>query len=374
MPVTPAQPKKRDVHWIVAIVLALALLGIATAAPALGIGLALVLIVLDIAVLANRFSRTAFGYLLLPDPTRPSVVGIAVLELGLALFVVITAIGARSAASARMEQERVSEVRRAAAAAQEARARELEVQRLTREATAAAREIGSTITSAQAEIDRGNFERAGEILRQASERRAPFLVLRPLPEDVARASTALDTNVQFVECVLGGRRSVEEARRLLAEGTQQARDRDYLAADGSLRGALAALDGIGAECRQEVNASDVRPTIERQQLRIEAPLRRAQALHEKEEAYAALCGPRVQPSEWDGAIIGFETAVERTAHDPDSIDVENCAVPQLTRGDCWVSECSVRGRNAFGAMVLNRIRFFFRSVDGIAQVLSTETL
>jgi hypothetical protein len=44
---------------------------------------------------------------------------------------------------------------------------------------------------------------------------------------------------------------------------------------------------------------------------------------------------------------------KRSAHDPGSIDSENCTVPVLTEG-CWKTSCIVRGKNAFGAMVANQ--------------------
>jgi hypothetical protein len=59
---------------------------------------------------------------------------------------------------------------------------------------------------------------------------------------------------------------------------------------------------------------------------------------------------------WDGELVGSESYISRTAHDPDSIDVENCTVPKLT-DDCWITICDVRGKNAFGALVLNRYKF-----------------
>lgn len=72
---------------------------------------------------------------------------------------------------------------------------------------------------------------------------------------------------------------------------------------------------------------------------------------------AARCGAeRPSLSVFEGELIGSESYVAQTAHDPDSIDVENCTPPALGR-QCWESTCDVRGRNAFGAMVLNRMTF-----------------
>lgn len=51
--------------------------------------------------------------------------------------------------------------------------------------------------------------------------------------------------------------------------------------------------------------------------------------------------------------------MRRIANDPDSIDVEQCTQPSLAVNTqhCWLSTCSVLGRNGFGAMIRNRMQF-----------------
>lgn len=87
-------------------------------------------------------------------------------------------------------------------------------------------------------------------------------------------------------------------------------------------------------------------------------------------ALSAVCGdtpPMI--SAWDGELVGAERYLAASAHDPDSIDVEHCTNPVLTRA-CWVTTCEVRGRNAFGMRVLNRVRF---SVGRDNHILASET-
>jgi len=50
----------------------------------------------------------------------------------------------------------------------------------------------------------------------------------------------------------------------------------------------------------------------------------------------------------------LESKIEESAHDPDSIDVSNCTRPVLSKDNCWVSTCDVRGKNAFGALTLQK--------------------
>ena len=61
---------------------------------------------------------------------------------------------------------------------------------------------------------------------------------------------------------------------------------------------------------------------------------------------------------WNGdELMGAEAYLQETANDPDSIEVRRCTRPVLTRTDCWTSTCQVRERNAFNALVLNRVIF-----------------
>jgi hypothetical protein len=79
---------------------------------------------------------------------------------------------------------------------------------------------------------------------------------------------------------------------------------------------------------------------------------------QEQVALHAVCGDLPFRSEWEGEYGKVESAaVKRVAHAPSLIDVENCTVAVLTREHCWVTTCEVRGKNAFGAKVLDRRRF-----------------
>ena len=79
---------------------------------------------------------------------------------------------------------------------------------------------------------------------------------------------------------------------------------------------------------------------------------------EEERLYRVACGDPPEPDGWDGGHYLIESYVERSAHDPDSIDVERCSSPALTEKNCWVIQCDVLGKNAFGAQVRNRGTFW----------------
>lgn len=118
-----------------------------------------------------------------------------------------------------------------------------------------------------------------------------------------------------------------------------------------------------------VNAE--RKRVEREQALVRAKAEREQAAakakEEKEAAYAAICGEKPTISSWDGEVIGLERALKETAHDPDSIDVEKCTNPILTTGSCWLVTCNVRGKNAFGAMILQRRTFSYSKALGFQE-------
>ena len=91
---------------------------------------------------------------------------------------------------------------------------------------------------------------------------------------------------------------------------------------------------------------------------IERDVSALEARANKELVYVVSCGDRPKHSGWDGGNSAAEQLVKRSAHDPDSIDVENCTAPELTMRSCWQFTCDVRGKNMFGAMVLNRRTFY----------------
>ena len=60
--------------------------------------------------------------------------------------------------------------------------------------------------------------------------------------------------------------------------------------------------------------------------------------------------------------------IKQTAHDPDSIDVENCTQPVMSGEACWLFGCDVRGKNAFGAKVFSRKRYSYSKALGFQEV------
>jgi hypothetical protein len=73
-------------------------------------------------------------------------------------------------------------------------------------------------------------------------------------------------------------------------------------------------------------------------------------------ALAERCGDKPGWS-FHGGLVIVDLYMQQTAHDPDSIQSEQCTDPVLT-DRCWRSSCLVRGRNVFGALVANQYTFY----------------
>ena len=78
--------------------------------------------------------------------------------------------------------------------------------------------------------------------------------------------------------------------------------------------------------------------------------------------YMLLCGEKTSVRALEYAL---KIIIKRTAHDPGSISVKNCTSPILSKENCWVTQCDVRGKNAFGAMILNRKTYSINSLTAL---------
>jgi hypothetical protein len=74
------------------------------------------------------------------------------------------------------------------------------------------------------------------------------------------------------------------------------------------------------------------------------------------DAIRKLCGQLT--ISWDSfAPTVAADYVKTKANDPDAIDVKNCTALRFDKEHCWLTDCDVRAKNAFGAKILKRIRF-----------------
>lgn len=153
----------------------------------------------------------------------------------------------------------------------------------------------------------------------------------------------------------------------LDQAKEKAKSKNWLEADKLLKEASSALSKIPEESRSR-KEKRLSKQIDRLTSKYE---KRANEKREEiagEQAYRELCGKPPVPSSWDGGIRSVESYVKSSAHDPGSIDVENCSTPVLSSDSCWRTECHVLGKNAFGAKVRNVGTFWIAS----DQVVKTE--
>lgn len=136
---------------------------------------------------------------------------------------------------------------------------------------------------------------------------------------------------------------------------------DPVAAEDAYDAALVAIDALdeAAVAGDEGDVRDVRRRVDRARRSNHSRAERLRRQRLDRAARMAVCGAAPTVSAFGGELIGAARLMRRSAHDPDSIEVENCSTPALaeSRNYCWLSTCDVLGRNMFGAMVRNTIQF-----------------
>lgn len=197
----------------------------------------------------------------------------------------------------------------------------------------------------------------------------PYENLVPPVAELTSLKQELGTYERHLAALAGAKDALGAGAGKLQEAAALIKDGDYVAADAVYGALLAKLD-VPESSAQYVSMPDVkklRATAESKRKAIGSRVKRQQLEIAKAELYATMCGDKPVRSEWDGEIVGLERHLKEAAHDPSSIDVENCTLPVMTEERCWVSTCNVRGKNMFGAMILRRIRYSFSKL-GIEEV------
>jgi hypothetical protein len=277
---------------------------------------------------------------------------ISFLSRGLAVWLAVTASLGMFMSVAALGAERSKEAKRLAAAAQaaaEADAREKEGEQLRGAANDVMTEGRAAIAHARSALDGGKYEDVEAAMGGALSQLENLAALVP---PVEGAGAVRDEAAAVAE----------EARRFLSAKGSVARalqhaeitGADLLAYDAQLQADQAALAGVtgaplakyGKELRRAQGA------VDRRRKAIAKEVAAAKREASKRSATVAACGDMPDSNSW-GFRRRAEVFLKETAHDPDSLEVESCIVPVLSADRCWVSKCAVRGKNAFGARVLN---------------------
>jgi len=274
-------------------------------------------------------------------------------------------------AEARFKEE-AAEAAKKKAAEDEARRKQLQASLLAEapakatEWSASLKKVSDDIASIKTNADLHARQAELTALRDQSKQWLDQLDTKP-PVAVAAESEIestlgrLQPTTDFVDGVAAFETAFQNAKALIAKHSWIEADE---ALDDALR-RLSALEAVDPSFRAFV-AGGFDPDRKKTQVAaskagiagvVAAEKKRAaaeEAARVAEQAYAKLCGEAPSISSWDGAWTGLESTIKESANDPSSIDVSNCTQPILTKDKCWLSTCNVRGKNGFGALILQR--------------------
>jgi hypothetical protein len=273
-----------------------------------------------------------------------------------------------SAVDSSQQAERVSA--EADAKRKEAEAGAAAQETLRSSASALAANAMVTLTALDEQIAADRISEAGAALSSLKATLAPTLALQPVPEAVAPLSSAIAEREAYIQ-----------AWNDVAVADTSAKSGSMVAADEAYARAQAAVGGLSEAFRQAarptLEASDITSRRSKISKKVVAEQRRmakekaeAERAAQESAALKAVCGDGPRVSGWDGSIVAVERYMKDRANDPGSIEVSSCTVPALTKA-CWRSRCQVRGKNGFGALVLNAYTFYigrhpeYESMDAV---------
>jgi hypothetical protein len=201
-------------------------------------------------------------------------------------------------------------------------------------------------------------------------------VVRQHEQREAEQKAAIEKEQQAVERWAASIESIRGKLKLAGVAASRGAWED---ADATLKDAQGVLDGYaGTSPRSSKEWSDLSTQIAAVQKRIQPGLDRiaaAKAKREAEEAKAraaaeaidVLRGPKPTCGGWsNGECAAVEVYLKRVMHDPDSYEhVESS--PPVAQGLYWVVKSSFRGKNAFGAKVVNTKTFYIQQ-DQVVKV------
>lgn len=146
----------------------------------------------------------------------------------------------------------------------------------------------------------------------------------------------------------------------------------WLEADSALSEASGQLNDLrGTKVEGAPEWSALSKQIEAQRQRIAPQVERMKKKEDEEKAKDALVsavrGPEPPISPWDGACMPCERHIKTMMNDPDSYDHVTSTRPQI-EGEYWTCVVQFRGKNAFGAKVINQRKCWIQQ----SQVVKSE--
>lgn len=240
-------------------------------------------------------------------------------------------------------------------------------------APAKAAEFNSQLDKVQSAMAREEWTSALHELESLSLRAEEMKALEPSPPEFPPVLERYEKLDKKVRPVADAIRALERTKKQIAEADDSVKGTKdgatWLAAKKTWQEAKSTLESLDASAPSVRGyLPDYLTNLSRD---MDARLKRAKRYADpyesklaEAEALRILCGdpPAGCGGGWDGECIGTKSAFKRVAHDPRSVDVEDCSQPVLTKEHCWVSECTVRAKNMLGAKVVSRERFGFSTL------------
>lgn len=183
--------------------------------------------------------------------------------------------------------------------------------------------------------------------------------------------TSAEAAAAWPDALKFARESLDAANKLIATGKLLAGD-DMLAGEEEALARFAASPVASAKDYVDVakKIADRRKAIAAQAKPLRAAReKKIEAERVVETVLAEQRGDAPKRSSWDGAIVPVKEYLAPRMNDPDSLKIAGCTEP-VADDAFWVVACDYRGKNAFGALVLNSGRFFIQR----GQVVKVEEL
>jgi hypothetical protein len=186
----------------------------------------------------------------------------------------------------------------------------------------------------------------------------PYLQSSPVPSEIVSVRETYERLTAEVTPKVKAKAAWNEAQQAIKDGEDLIKERKFSEARTFFFTAHDRIEAIGESDAQALGLGLSRTValVDSKLKLLKKPAEREAAALEKakneRQLLAYVCGDKPERSSWDGAILGLESTLKEFANDPKSIDVSDCSEPVMSDKHCWIFRCKVRGKNAFGALIL----------------------
>jgi len=253
-------------------------------------------------------------------------------------------IGTRSQIEATQQRQRVDLAARARAEADRSAS-------VRSAAPALMARVGDDVDRARALIASGDFDGAHRIAETARDALAETVALAPAVDGAESMSAVADSLFRDSANLSAIQAAILDARDAKATSPERGRELSWSLHLETLSAALRQAPPVARE-RFGAELESLAVELDARRGRFRREIERAQRAESARLARVALCGAN-PPASID-LRVAVELFAKRSANDPDSVEVVDCTPAVDSSDRCWVATCSIRGRNAFGALVLSR--------------------